>query len=228
MATEDSKDSDGAHCLYPDVERGFTAGMSNSLNLIVVLTATGESGGSFRACSQEFLQTMVDDLLELRAVCIISRDINHDAVEETLAVIGDEIDRLDKNPELFPSEELRQKFFRFVHQIFQAWNAAFEKLKTAQMEHMKLIDQAVAAEEQVTRYAYKVNRKPWQQFLHNTAPGSGVHAPEMNQEGSTQIIPLGLSRLLESWTDENEKAMKKIIPVSIIFGMRLFTKKARD
>lgn len=223
MATEDSKASDGAHRRYL-IERGSTAGMSNSFISLVVLTATAELGGSFRACSQMFLQTIVDRLLELRADWITGKN---DTFEGLLAVIGDEIDRLDKNPELFPSEELRQNFFRFVHQIFQAWNAALTELKSAEMDHLELIDEAVTAEEQVTRYAYTAGRKPWQQFLHNRAPGSGVHAYEMNPGGSTQIIPMGFSKLLRSWKNESEEVSKKIVTVSINIRKRPFTKKAR-
>lgn len=226
MATEDSKASDGAHRGYL-VERGSTAGMSNSFILLVVLTATAESGGSFRACSQMFLQTIVDRLLGLRADWITARHIKNDRFEGLLAVIGDEIDRLDKNPELFLSEELRQNFFRFVHQIFQAWNAALTELKTAGMEHMWMIDVAVTAEERVTRYAYTAGRKPWQQFLHNRGPGSGVHDREMNPGGSTQIIPIGLCKLWRSWSHESEEVSKKIVTVSINTRKRPFTKKAR-
>lgn len=226
MATEDSKASDGAHRRYL-VQRGSTAGMSNTFMLLVVLTATAESGGSFRACSQMFLQTIVDRLLELRADWITARHIKNDRFEALLAVIGDEIDRLDKNPELFPSEELRQNFFRFVHEIFQAWNAALTKLKTVGMEHKELIDEAVTAEEQVTRYAYTAGRKPWQQFLHNRAPGSGVHDSEMNPGGSTQIIPMGFSKLLRSWKNESVEVSKPIFGVSINTRKRPFTKKAR-
>lgn len=174
-----------------------------------------------------FLQTIVDRLLKLRADWITDRIINDDKFERLLAVIGDEIDRLDKNPELFPSEELRQNFFRFVHQIFQGWNAAFTKLKTAGIEHLNLIADAVTDEEKVTRFAYTAGRKPWQQFLHNRAPGSGVHAYQMNPGGSTQVIPMGLSKLLRSWRNESEKVSEKIITVSINIRERPFTKRAR-
>ena len=118
-------------------------------------------------------------------------ELNHDMVEEFLAVIGEEIDRLHEYPELFPSDDIRQQFFGFVHQILHGWNTAFDKIKAMQMKHGDIIQEAVTAEKHESRPAYTVDRKPWQQYLHNKAPGTGIRAHEMDLEGSTQVAPLG-------------------------------------
>ena len=192
-------------------------------------------GDSSCPCPQEFLQTLINDLLEIRATCLTHGDfeddeLDHDETEDCLAVIGDEIDRLDKHPELFPSEDTRQQFFHFVRQILQDWSVAFNKIKAMQMKHKDAIQEAVYAEKHRTRSAYTVNRKPWQQFLHNKAPGSGMHTREMDQnlEGSTQLLPMGGCRLFHSWAKDCYEVTKEIKAVSAISRIFPMLKEARN
>lgn len=185
-------------------------------------------------CDLKYLQALIDSILLLRKDCLRSKNENAKfescvkRMGKSLAAIGYEIDRLDKHPELFPSETTRHEFFGFVYRIFRDWNTAFDGIKAIQMEHKDLFQELFNARRQLFRDAYSADRKPWQQYLHNKAPGSGYDPGEMDPEGSTQIIPMGAARLYDSHVRVCKEIREKIEAVSALPRICALTEKTRN
>ena len=185
-------------------------------------------GDSFCHCSQEFLQILIDDLLAIRELCITHDDLehddledlehgglNHERVEDCLASIDDELTRLDDHPELFSSKALRHQFFGFVYQIFQDWKEAFDEVKWMKWDDEDSVWLGNMLQQHHTRPESKEDRKPWQQFLHNKAPGSGFYTEEMNKGGCTQILPEAGVRISHCLSTECKEIIEELEAVSI-------------
>ena len=187
-----------------------------------------------RPCDREYLQALINSILSLRRKCVVKGNwrrggrklkLFNKRARKSLAAIGYEIDRLDKHPELFPSETMRHKFFGFVYKIFRKWNKRFDEIKASK----KLRDDGMKRyhewKRQQYRCAYTANRNPWQQYLHNKAPGSGYNPGGMKREGSTQILPMGAARLFDSHVREYKEAREQIEAVSALPGICALTEK---
>ena len=59
-------------------------------------------------------------------------------------------------------------------------------------------------------------RKPWEQFLHNRAPGAGINLSDMGSDGSIQILPMGALRLLHGMKEAHASIIRGIEAVGSI------------
>ena len=119
-----------------------------------------------------------------------------------------ELVRLQEHPELFPTEKVKEDFWLYVFEVSDSIAEQWipEEL-CCQSEHAEARDLAVSSvQEELLPFGHKA-RKPWEQFLHNKAPGSGVDLstlglalslPNERPRASIQIMPTAAMRLLRA------------------------------
>lgn len=70
-------------------------------------------------------------------------------------------------------------------------------------------------EEQKTSLPVRdLQRKPWEQYLHDRAPGIGVDLSAQGNGGSVQMFPMAAVRIVRSMVDQNRTIIAGIESVS--------------
>ena len=132
----------------------------------------------------------------------------------------EELSRLQSHPELFSSKELREEFW---HNVRLTCNSSVKFLIPGQeiRDHAHEMLQAawVDIEEDVRTPRRDRQRKPWEQFLHNRAPGAEADLSMFAEEGSVQIIPMAATRILVATMHEHKAVIHDIETVSVIHLM---------
>lgn len=127
-----------------------------------------------------------------------------------------ELARLRKHPELFPSQSVEKDFWRDVYEMSDvATDQVVPKAEAHDHDEDILIDARIRFErDQVLPAAQETQRKPWQKFLHNRAPGVQVDLSAVAEGGSVQILPMPALRILLATVDENRSIVDDIEAVS--------------
>ena len=141
------------------------------------------------------------------SICKIGEYEDLETLDNCVKSIYNDIERLRENPKLFPSQRISSNFWAGVKTAlndtmklsvgFRQLNLRYKTI-FARLEHEDRLDH--------TRLRRDQSRKPWEQFLHNNAPGSGVDLRDMEQGGSIQILPMAALRLLHT-VKENQTAI---------------------
>ena len=144
-----------------------------------------------------------------------------------------ELSRLRRHPELFPSKDTRERFWRNVWLTCNHSVTSVILGQEARDHAHKMFEAAwVKFEEEVCNPRNDVQRKPWEQFLHNRAPGAEADLSMFSEEGSIQIIPMAAARILMAYNEEHRAIIRDIEAVSIlhlIFTIiLLYTTKMRN
>ncbi|KAL1999275.1 hypothetical protein VTN02DRAFT_4746 [Thermoascus thermophilus] len=142
------------------------------------------------------------------------------AIEETVSVllsVAPEIRRLQRYQSLYPTEALLQMFICSIRDSLTV-NHQRTLAAAKKMQHESCWEKIHRAERvillAIQRPTFQPHLKPWQQFLINDAPGSGINAravfysklPEEAQmtsevlpDSAFQILPVGAMALLGEW-----------------------------
>ena len=155
-------------------------------------------------CSMEFLQQILVDLKLAQFESILARgNSKSKALHNVLDNIAKEITRLEKHSELFPSNSIQEQFCGLVHEMYTLLERTYAVIDVSDECQFTTIY------ENMLEYKYKKywpsfdeERKPWQQFLHNKAPGSGIDGSYFQNEGSTQVVPLAGAKIRYVWQSE--------------------------
>ena len=139
--------------------------------------------------------------------------------EKTLQIVCNrifsEIKRLQRHPELFPSQKVRTKFGEWVDCERKLYDVAV----TSHENQLKMLASHLEGQEKKNEQSYrpffKPTVKPWHQFLHNGAPGVTAETSKP-KFGSFQLVPPGGVHLTGVWRCENKVMMKKRNVVSIV------------
>lgn len=136
-------------------------------------------------------------------------------VEEGLQSTIVELLRLQEHPELFPSKDVEDEFWQEVHSLCAV---LLEDVLPCLKEHDKDRDLHAAAmddENNDLLPGRDVQRKPWEQYLHNRAPGVGVDLSTYGPGGSTQVFPMPAMRIVMKYLEENRAVITDIESVSV-------------
>jgi hypothetical protein len=113
-----------------------------------------------------------------------------------------ELERLRSYPELFPSTAVKIAFDHDVGIIFSdglKYNST-ELLEARESEKKKLLDSVFEAIGGPAHPSQDEARRPWQQFLHNGAPGARLNQSLLREGESNQLLTHAGLRIVEAWT----------------------------
>lgn len=186
------------------------------------LTSSGElEKGS--PCSLHFLRCIKYNLQFIAHDWMLKTDVSEDKSKDDKALeeFADcfqkttvEYHRLNKHPELFESKEVRTAFHHDALMIIKYLK--HKKMPKELIEKLR-IEVSLAASLEFERSflpSADENRKPWQQFLHNNAPGSGIDLSSLAGEGTVQVIPHAAIRLLRGYRKDMKDMAEKLKKVS--------------
>lgn len=127
-----------------------------------------------------------------------------------------EIKRLCKHPELFPSKEVNDAFHHDMKSLLgEVLNYNGPEAKALRSEERRELREKVMQQSGNPGYTKQdPRRKPWQQYLHNRAPGAGLDQSVMADGCSNQVIPHAGLRILENWTLNYLRAYQHLKKVS--------------
>ena len=144
-------------------------------------------------------------------------DADYGFIKDVILATKGELLRLQRHPELFPSKDVREEFW---HIIQLTCNSSVKSVIPGQeaRDHAHEMLQAawVDIEEDMRTPRRDMQRKPWEQFLHNRAPGAEADLSMFAEEGSLQIIPMAAARILMANVEEHKAIIRDIEAVSII------------
>ena len=127
-----------------------------------------------------------------------------------------EIERLHIYPFLFPSREIRNAFDHDMRIIFSGalkYNGP-EGEEIREKEKQQLL-QTVWQESGYPAFTEQdPRRKPWQQYLHDRAPGAGLDPSFMLDGQTNQVMPHAALRIWQSWGVEWSRIYSGIKEVS--------------
>jgi len=128
-----------------------------------------------------------------------------------LGVTEEQLWRLQSHPELFPTEDIEKDFWGEVflmcdHLVRKTLTAPKGKNKAAR--RLRALD--VKEEQKRTIPARDIQRKPWEQFLNNKAPGSGADLSQFGEAGSIQLMPMSSVKIVMGLLDECRAAVTDI------------------
>lgn len=144
-------------------------------------------------------------------------DADYRFIEDVIMTTKGELLRLQRHPELFPSKQIREKFW---HTVSITCNSLVKVIIPGQeaRDHAHKVFQAawVEIEEDMRTPRRDMQRTPWEQFLHNRAPGAEADLSMYAKEGSVQIVPMAGARILFSTIKEQRAIIHDIEAVSAI------------
>jgi len=136
--------------------------------------------------------------------------------EAFASAIISELSRLHKNPELFPSKDAEMEFWGDVYALC---DRTIGKFIPRQKDSKKITRslQAVGMKDQLDSALPKrdVQRTPWEQYLHNRAPGVEADLSAQGTGGSVQILPMAATRIVLGMVEENRAIITDIERVSL-------------
>ena len=128
-----------------------------------------------------------------------------------------EIERLHKYPSLFSSRDIKNAFDHDMEILFSdalKYNGS-EGENIREKEKQQLL-QAVLQECGPAFAEQDPHRKPWQQYLHNRAPGAGLDQSVMLDGHTNQVMPHAALRILEVWTVQYHSAYRGVKEVTFV------------
>lgn len=148
--------------------------------------------------------------------CQLEMDAEYELIESVVTATKEELSRLQRHPELFPNKDIRKQFW---HKIWKLCNLSLKSVISGQeaRDHMRNEIQVAMMESEEDRLipGRDTQRKPWEQFLHNRAPGIAADLSMFAEEGSIQVIPMAAARILLANIDEHKAIVRDIEAVSI-------------
>jgi hypothetical protein len=91
-------------------------------------------------------------------------------------------------------------------------------LEDCDVDERRLFDISVQLSKDLRLHARDANRKPWEQFLHNGAPGSGIDVSGYGNDGSVQVLPSSAMEILYAALSEYNSTVGAIEAVSNTLG----------
>lgn len=126
-----------------------------------------------------------------------------------------ELLRLQQGPELFANKDAEEDFWCEVEECCELMVERSIPAIEARDEATKLFRESVAKYWQdLVLPARDEQRKPWEQFLHNGAPGSGADLSQHGEDGSIQVLPMAASRIMIAMLVEYNTIVQALDAVS--------------
>ena len=154
-------------------------------------------------------------------------DYYAERIVKNVHAIEKEYARLEETPVLYPNDgariEFQAAFLGTIH-CLNSQEYLYKLLNDAEQRSYDFLSQLRSAK---SRPAFDKQRKPWQQFLHHGAPGSGISiAPPAI--GSIQILPCPGIRILDAWRIDYLRAARDLGRVSNLLYNQIFIRNHKQ
>lgn len=145
----------------------------------------------------------------------LEMDAEYEAPKHVIMVVKKELSRLQKHPELFPNKDIQKAFWYIVQKECNfTLNSVIPGQDVRDHELKAIQTAAIESEEDRLIPGRDRQRKPWEQFFHNRAPGTEANLSMFPEGGSLQIIPMAAARILVAHIDEHKAAVRDVEAVS--------------
>lgn len=142
-------------------------------------------------------------------------DAEYELIEYVIMATKEELSRLQKHPELFPNKDIREQFWDKIQQLCNlSLSSVISEQEARDRVHKSIQAARMESEEDRLTPGRDMQRKPWEQLLHNRAPGTEADLSMFAQEGSIQIIPMAAARILIANINEHKAIIRDIEAVS--------------
>ena len=131
-----------------------------------------------------------------------------------------EIDRLIKNPALFPDDNIREEFFSELRGITARLQKAVEIFENFHEDEDDFLELRAQTYENDRLPLKDGQLKPWQQFLSKNAPGVHLSPQLVVSVGATQVVPMPGVRILLDMINGAMDIYKDIEKVSLETKLR--------
>lgn len=143
-------------------------------------------------------------------------DEEADGLDRCMTSTRKELLRLQQEPALFVSKAAEEDFWCEVEKCCKLMVERSIPAIEARDEARKLFRESVAEYwHDFVLPARDEQRKPWEQFLHNGAPGSGADVSQHGEGGSIQILPMAASRIMIAMLVEYNTLTRALDAVSL-------------
>ena len=137
--------------------------------------------------------------------------------ESDLIETEDELARLQHFPDLFMSQDLKAQFWQSVYTRMKDLAHLMEHSQGLNTdEHERVMDDVQEYFEWAKLPSRQPHLSPWEQFLNNKAPGSGIDFSK-EEIGSVHVLPYAACRIMRSVKAEMAYAARMIERVSQSF-----------
>ena len=176
-------------------------------------------------CTTQHLNTVKNNLRALEAICASREATLYEIIKSFTMETESELLRLREHPEIFSDEVAKEEFWRHVYRVSIS---LADKCITIERSHdhchKNIREASVKNHHQEVLPTRHPSRKPWEQFLHNKGPGSGLkllpvpRASFLSAVGSrvsVQVVPAAAVRLLLAYKEEVKEINQEIKTVSV-------------
>jgi len=141
----------------------------------------------------------------------------YEVLKHSMMATKDELSRLQKHPEVFPSKDVEEEFWQEVYDMCDGIaEHIIPSLQVREQETEIIQALGVEIEHDTFLPVRDLQRKPWEQYLHNMAPGVKVDLPDHGNEGSIQIFPMAAVRIVMAMVEETRAIISDIEIVSFV------------
>ena len=125
--------------------------------------------------------------------------IDPEMVYQLLTATEVELSRLQRHPEISPSKGMMVDFWNDICDLNDdLLGRGLLMLERCDVDERRLFDVSVEVSEDLRLHARDADRKPWEQFLHNGAPGNGIDVSGYGNDGSVQVLPSSAMLILHA------------------------------
>ena len=124
--------------------------------------------------------------------------------EDLADIITSELSYLQEHPEIFPYKNTEEWFWQAVYKLCS--DIEYDFLPVQEVYEDTMLDLYITAcEDKVDKAlpARDHRRRPWEQFLHNRAPGMNADLSTYGGGGSVQILPMPAIKIASRMREEN-------------------------
>ena len=146
----------------------------------------------------------------IRGFCRHEGDESPEDIDLLFSPVRDELIRLGENPELFPSQDIKEAFWHKFNKILTKIKRTRRRLYQQEARHLTFLsddNEETLAEIMPGESEW---HEPWDRFLHNRALGTDIDWHGMGSAGSVQILPMAALRLLYNMKEADTSIIRGI------------------
>lgn len=217
--------------VHPRAFENFNRGLSAGLRFVeplkckmLIHTKADDVQGANITCDMEYLTLLIRMLDEITVWMQCHSELALAVPSVRFPVILDEIERLQRNPALFPTAPIRRDFFRSVHASLKAIRAQDRALQEWDAALLEVEDEASMNSQQLRLQKQGLLKEtpylPWKRIMPHVKQDFTVEEAKLAKQQREklpvylQMVPQGAVLILDHWRRVNERIISEILEVS--------------